>query len=67
MSNRSDFADVFKRLRRQGWSVTLRKRSGHMKLTPPSGGPSYFCSATPSDVRAVRKLRADLRRMGADL
>lgn len=47
-----------------GWSVTLRRRSGHYRIAAPDGRV-YFASSTPSDHRAVRNLRAALRRMGA--
>lgn len=56
---------LIKTLRGQGWTATLRK-GGHWKLTSPDGKP-YFTGATPSDHRALRNARADLRRLGAVL
>lgn len=46
-----------------GWHVVKRKR-GHYKITGPRG-VLYFTSSTPSDWRAVRNLRSDLRQRGA--
>lgn len=43
-----------------GWSWELR-RSGHLKLTGPSGEIA-FAAATPSDRRALQNIRSDMRR-----
>lgn len=48
--------------RHPGWGYTLRK-AGHYRVTGP--GVLYFTGSTPSDRRALRNLRHDLRRMGA--
>lgn len=50
--------------RHPGWSYVLR-RSGHYRVAGPRG--VYFTGSTPSDSRALRNLRSDLRRMGAPL
>jgi predicted RNA binding protein YcfA (HicA-like mRNA interferase family) len=44
-----------------GWQV-LRTRSGHWRLTHPSGA-IVFAPSTPSCSRSVRNLAADLRRV----
>lgn len=46
----------------QGWTIEPTK-GGHLRWKPPSGGP-IFSSASPSDWRASKKLRAQLRRAG---
>lgn len=52
-----------KRARRAGWTIEQRN-GGHLTWTPPDGGPYIVSSFTPSDPRAVKNLRADLRRAG---
>lgn len=50
--------------RAQGWRVEPL-RGGHVRFLPPRGtGRIVVASATASDHRAVRNLRADLRRAG---
>jgi hypothetical protein len=36
---------------------------GHFRIDAPNGG-CCFTSSTPSDVRAIRNLRSELRRIG---
>lgn len=48
-----------------GWTVCTR-RGGHVRVQAPDGRV-YFTGSSPSDYRAVRALRAGLRRMGASL
>ena len=62
---RGPLNDVLKALKAQGWDVG-RTRSGHYKLTSPSGQP-VFTGSTPSDARAVNNLRSTLQKNGADL
>lgn len=47
---------------RRGWRV-IRLRSGHVQFCPPTG-PLIVASGTASDHRAIRNLRAHLRRAG---
>jgi len=61
----SSFKQLKKSLIKQGWNCSVRK-CGHLKFVSPSG-KVLFTSATPSDVRAIHKIRAQARRMGADL
>lgn len=57
-----DFRPLAKAARKQGWTLATRG-SGHISWTAPSGFVHYS-ESTPSDVRAVRNLRAALRRGG---
>lgn len=45
-----------------GW-VILQRRNGHLAWRSPEGA-TVFTSYTPSDRRAVGKIRTDLRRNG---
>lgn len=62
MAARKDFQRVIREAQRQGWSVE-RTNGGHVRFRNPAG-QSYFTGSSPSDFRAVRKLVADLRKMG---
>jgi len=59
-------ADMIKEVRKlKGWRV---EEGGRMqwKVFPPSGAP-IFASKTPTDTRAVKNIRAQLRRAGAEI
>ena len=45
-----------------GWEPQIR-HSGHIRLVHRATGAVYFTAASPSDVRAIRNLRASLRRL----
>lgn len=47
----------------QGWRVEYTK-GGHLKWFPPVGTEFVVSSSTPSDYRAIKNLRAMLRRHG---
>lgn len=48
-----------------GWTVSRSRHSSHWKFLSPDRNVSpIYTSATPSDWRAVRNLRARLRRGG---
>ncbi len=50
--------------RRQGWRCEKRG-SGHLMLRPPSrAGPLIVISSSPSDYRALAKIRSQLKRAG---
>lgn len=62
-----DFEQIAREARAQGWLVEKRKKSSHLCFRSPQGGAEpalIFSSSTPSDWRAVHKLRAQLRRAG---
>ncbi len=53
--------------RRQGWAVE-RTRGGHLRFRPSDPTmPLVITSSTPGDWRAVRNVRAMLRRAGLDM
>lgn len=60
-----DIDQVIAAIRAQGWMATLTN-GGHWRLASPTG-ELVFCPSTPSDVRAIRNIRARLRRAGAIL
>jgi hypothetical protein len=61
-----DIAQLIKRLRAlPGWEVEL-KRGGHYAARGPRRALCHF-SSTPSDPRAVSNIKAQLRRLGADI
>lgn len=62
MSAAKDLRAFARELERQGWSRRQAK-SGHVRLTPPGGGPSLVLSNTPSRSQAVTKAKADLKRL----
>jgi predicted RNA binding protein YcfA (HicA-like mRNA interferase family) len=45
---------------REGWRASLTRNS-HVKLNHPTGAV-VFCAGSPSDVRAIHLVRAELRR-----
>lgn len=49
-------------LDREGWGVTLTKR-GHLKLHHIASGQTVFGPTSPSCRRALKNLRAQLRRV----
>ncbi len=49
-------------LQREGWSWEYNG-SGHIKLTSPEG-MKLTMAATPSDQRALKNVRAQVRRIG---
>jgi len=59
-----DVQQLLRRLRRQGFRVRFGG-TGHYRVISP-GGAAVTLSATPRS-RSLAKVRADLRRIGADL
>jgi predicted RNA binding protein YcfA (HicA-like mRNA interferase family) len=53
--------DLIREARRSGWSVT-RTGGDHLKLTHPEASRPVFTGSTPSDCRAIRHARAEMRR-----
>lgn len=60
-----DMRNIVRQALDQGWRMKRRK-SGHIKLIGPDG-QVYFTGSTTSDNRAVKALRADLRRRGVKI
>lgn len=53
--------DLERLAKEMGWSVGMT-RGTHLKLTKRGVRGSVFASLTPSDKRAIRHVRANLRR-----
>ena len=60
MSNK-DFKQFKKELRAAGAEFEIRNSGKGVIILPD--GKKYFCPATPSDHRALKNIRADLRRL----
>ena len=65
MTSKRELSATLRAIRAQGWAIETTG-GGHLKLIPRSGGP-VFTGSTPSDCRAIKNLRALLRRRGARL
>lgn len=59
-----DVKKVVRRLRRAGYAVSTGG-SGHFQVRDAAGRLLMTMAATPSDWRAMRKIRSDARRLGA--
>jgi hypothetical protein len=57
----SEYDQLLEQARRNGATVT-RGTTNHLRIE--KGGQIVFAASTPSDVRAVNNLRAELRRRG---
>jgi len=65
MSSRKDLRALLRAAEAAGATVS-RTRSSHLRVS--NGRGVIVCSSTPSDVRAVRSVRRDLRKhLGIDL
>jgi hypothetical protein len=60
---RKRLGDILDTLRREGWRIVFR-RNGHLKAVSPEG-KVVFMSRTPSDWRALYKIKRDLKANGA--
>lgn len=56
-----EIKELTRELERDGWTVEKTKGQ-HLRLTHPAGY-LYFCSATASDHRAIKNIRADINRL----
>lgn len=62
----SEISQLIRKVRRlPGWTVELRK-AGHYLATSPSG-EQCFMPRSPSDWRSLLNVRAQLRRLGANI
>jgi hypothetical protein len=69
LSVRGELQTIVNAALEAGWTVTLT-RNGHLRWhnpRAPAGRRLYFSSQTPSDTRALRKIRSDLTRRGLKL
>jgi hypothetical protein len=57
-----DFTTILREARKAGAEISTRT-SGHLRITAPDGR-SITAARSPSDHRAVHRLRQDLRRLG---
>lgn len=60
-----DIDTLLRQLRRQGYTVTKGRRSGHIKVRNARGRLLAVTGSTPSDRRSLRNLKSDLRRAEA--
>lgn len=60
--NDNEWQKLISAARAQGWTIEVRRNS-HLKWVSPDG-KSVFTSSTPSDHRAVKNARRDLRKAG---
>jgi len=49
-------------LNAQGFTLVKQKRNQHIKITHPAMRGSVYAACSPSDVRAIKNLRAEIRR-----
>lgn len=61
MSSSTTMRQIRRQLARQGFTVT-KTRGGHWRFEHPGMQGVVFAPDTPSDFRAIRNLRAQLRR-----
>ena len=61
----NDLDQLLRKLRREGYSVTKGRRSGHLKVRNPRGRIVAVTGSTPSDRRSLQNLRSDIRRAEA--
>ena len=62
----SDFRDLIKIARGQGWVVTQTAKS-HWRFMPPNGEPPVYTSGSPSCCFWLKKVRHDLKKRGLKL
>ena len=64
MTRRGEVEKLARRARAQGWRVEVLA-NGHYRFIPPdSSKPMTVTGSTPSDRNFIRRLVADLRRLG---
>ena len=65
MGNRKELDQIIKAVISCGWSVEKTKNC-HYRFTAPTGD-FFFTSRTPSDIRALQRIKSDIRKLGLDL
>lgn len=58
-----DFRKLARQARKQRWEI-VKTSGNHFKWIPPDGGDYVVSSNSASDMRAVKGLRASLRKHG---
>lgn len=58
-----DIRKLTKKLRKQGWQIEEARK--HIKCWAPDGETMVTIPSTPSDHRAIKNAKAQLRRSGA--
>jgi hypothetical protein len=53
--------DLIRAAKRDGWQIS-RTGGDHLKLTHPEARGPVYTGSTPSDCRAIRHARAEMRR-----
>lgn len=66
MANKKELAVLIKLALKAGWQVELTKKC-HYKWTAPNRIDFFYSSGTPSDCRALKNLKQDLRRHGLEV
>lgn len=56
---------LWRKLRKQGWAYCITN-GNHVKFISPKGAP-VIMAGSPSDQRALKAVRVQLRRLGAHL
>ena len=64
LTNNRDLQDLILAVRALGCEVTKRQ-NGHLRIDTPQG--PVFCSSSPSDYRAVFRIKKDLKTKGVEL
>lgn len=59
--NVKELEQLIKVQRQDGWTIQLTN-GGHYRWTAPSGN-FFFSSQTPSDRRALQRIKQDIRRL----
>lgn len=50
-----------------GWTITMSRGSSHTQWLSPDGATIIHASASPSDHRTTKNVRAQLRQAGVDV
>lgn len=61
----SDLKALQRTATRAGWRVEVT-RHNHLRWKSPDGKHVYFTASTPSDHRAIRNIRSELRKRGLE-
>lgn len=61
MAVKKDQQQLQREYEARGWTIE-RTGNNHLRWKPPGGGQPIFSSATPSEWRSLKNLRARLRR-----